>query len=97
MARGQQAIGLCTRCNRGTVNCSHNKSWTGRGRFILGSTVAATVRIGRRRHFDQTKEFRSRLAMQRFARSAVGKRLDETDIFHPTRGVTQSSSVKRRR
>ncbi len=29
MPRDRQEIGQCTRCNRGTVNCSHNKFMDG--------------------------------------------------------------------
>ena len=64
-------------------------------RFTLGNTVALIAVIARRLHFDPTKKTRSCLATPPFARSVVGRRLDETD-FHPTSGVAQCSCVQRR-
>ena len=59
-------------------------------RFTPGNTVALIAVIARRLHFDPTKKNRSRLATQPFARSVVGKRLDETDIpSHERSGPVQ--------
>jgi hypothetical protein len=80
MPRDRQEIGQCTRCKRGTVNCSHNLLGMGHRRFTPGNIVVLIAVIARRQDFDQTKKNRTRLATQRFARSVVGKRLDETDI-----------------
>jgi hypothetical protein len=39
MPRDRQAVGSCPRCNRGTVNCSHNKFMDGERRFHFGAPL----------------------------------------------------------
>ena len=64
----------------------------GHWRFTPGNTVAPIAVIARRLPFDPTKKNRNRLATQRFVRSAVGKRLNETDIpSHERSGLVEGA------